>query len=240
MIKLTPIFDFKNINKNTHVKIGFAGLELVVIKNYKKYIKCRVVKEGILESNKGVHFNVDIFLSPLTKKDLAAIKIAKKYGVSIFALSFANSREDVKQLKFKLNKKDTVISKIETRKGFFNRKEITKESSAILIDRGDLSRYIKISKIPLAQRIIIKDAQKLKKEVYVATNLLETMIQSNNPTRAESNDVYSTLEAGCTGLVLAAETAVGKYPVECINFLKECLDVFYKKKIFYKNNSLFF
>ena len=152
-----------------------------------------------------MHFNVDIFLNPLTEKDLVAIKLTKKYGVSIFALSFANTSEDVKKLKLKLNKKDVIISKIETRKGFFNRKEITKESSAILIDRGDLSRYIKISKIPLAQRIIINDAQKLKKEVYVATNLLETMIQSNDPTRAESNDVYSTLEAVCSGLVLAAE-----------------------------------
>ena len=56
------------------------------------------------------------------------------------------------------------------------------------------------------------------------------MIQSNDPTRAESNDVYSTLEAGCSGLVLAAETAIGKNPVECVNFLKECLDVFYKRK----------
>jgi pyruvate kinase len=152
LIKLTPIFDFKNIKKNTVVKIGFDGLELTVIKNYKKYIKCRVAKEGILDSNKGVHINADIFLNPLTEKDLAAIKIAKKYGVFIFALSFANTSEDVKKLKSKLNKKDIIISKIETRKGFFNRKEITKESNAILIDRGDLSRYIKISKIPLASK----------------------------------------------------------------------------------------
>ena len=65
-----------------------------------------------------MHFNVDIFLNPLTEKDLVAIKLAKKYGVSIFALSFANTSEDVKKLKLKLNKKDVIISKIETRKGF--------------------------------------------------------------------------------------------------------------------------
>ena len=82
LIKLTPIFDFKNIIKNTLVKIGFDGLELKVIKNYKKYIKCCVVNEGILDSNKGVHFN-EIYSNPLTEKDLVAIKLAKKYGVSI-------------------------------------------------------------------------------------------------------------------------------------------------------------
>ena len=158
----------------------------------------------------------------------------------MFALSFANSSNDVLILRSKLDKKDLIISKIETKKGFFNRKKIAIVSNAILIDRGDLSRYIEISKIPLAQRIIIKDAKKLKKDVYVATNLLETMITSNDPTRAESNDVYSSLETGCSGLVLAAETAIGNNPVECIKFLKQCLHVFYKRGKFNKYNSLFF
>jgi pyruvate kinase len=66
------------------------------------------------------------------------------------------------------------------------------------------------------------------------------MILSNDPTRAESNDIYSTLEAGCSGLVLAAETAIGNNPVECVNFLKECLDVFYKRKNFIKIIHCFF
>ncbi len=239
-IKLYPFFDLTDVKEKTLVKVGFDGLELEVSKNFKTHLKCKVTKEGILDTNKGVHFHSDIFLNPLTEKDLLAISIAKKFKVKMFALSFANSPKDVLTLRSRLDKKDLIISKIETRKGFFNRKKITKVSNAILIDRGDLSRYIDISKIPLAQRIIIKDARKLKKEVYVATNLLETMIKSNDPTRAESNDVYSSLETGCSGLVLAAETAIGKNPVECIKFLKQCLDVFYRRKKFKKNNLLFF
>ena len=148
----------------------------------------------------------------------------------MFALSFANSSNDILILRSKLDKKDLIISKIETKKGFFNRKKIASVSNAILIDRGDLSRYIEISKIPLAQRIIIKDAKKLNKEVYVATNLLETMIMSNDPTRAESNDIYNSLYDGAKGLVLAAETAIGKNPVLTIKFLKECIDAFNKYK----------
>ena len=110
----------------------------------------------------------------------------------------------------------------------------------MLIDRGDLSRYIPIQKIPIAQKIIINEAKKLKKNVYVATNLLETMINSNNPTRAESNDIYSSLSSGCSGLVLAAETAIGKYPVECMNFLKNCIHTYLKRSDFIKNNNKFF
>ena len=239
-IRLYPLFDFNNLKEKTIVKIGFDGLELEVTKNYKNYLKCKVIKEGILDTNKGVHFHADIFLNPLTEKDLQAINIAKQFNVKMFALSFANSSNDILILRSKLDKKDLIISKIETKKGFFNRKKIASVSNAILIDRGDLSRYIEISKIPLAQRIIIKDAKKLKKEVYVATNLLETMIMSNDPTRAESNDVYSSLETGCSGLVLAAETAIGNNPVECIKFLKQCLHVFYRRRKFNKYNSLFF
>jgi pyruvate kinase len=240
LIRLYPKFDISNIKKDTIVKIGFDGLELKILDNKKDYLRCVVTKEGILDTNKGVHFHSDIFLKPLTNKDLQAIKVAKKFGVRIFALSFVNKANDVSIFRYHLEKKDTVISKIETKKGFFNRKKIMKISDAVLVDRGDLSRYIEIPKIPLAQRIIVNDAKLLKKKVYIATNLLETMIKSNEPTRAESNDVYSSLETGCSGLVLAAETAIGNNPVECINFLKGCLNTFYKRKKLLLNNSLFF
>ena len=103
-----------------------------------------------------------------------------------------------------------------------------------------MSRYIDISKIPLAQRIIINDAKKQNKKVYIATNLLETMINFSEPTRAESNDIYSSLISGCSGLVLAAETAIGNNPVKCVSFLKKCLKVFYNQKKFLKKYALFF
>ena len=83
----------------------------------------------------------------------------------------------------------------------------------------------------MAQENIINQSIKLSKPTYVATNLLETMIKENNPTRAESHDIYSTFNQGVQGFVLAAETAIGKDPVECVKFLRKCLNNFGKNKI---------
>ena len=87
-----------------------------------------------------------------------------------------------------------------------------------------------IEKIPMAQEIIIKQSKKFNKPTYVATNLLENMIIETQPTRAESHDIYSTLKEGATGLVLAAETAIGTNPLECVKFLKRCISVFERNK----------
>ena len=240
LINLYPNFSLKNIKLNSRIKIGFDGLVLKVLKNMKHYLDCKVESPGFVEANKGVHFDSHIKLKCLTKKDYDAIKIAKDFGIKIYALSFANSPNDVKYTRSLIGRNSNLISKIETRSGFLNRKKITKNSDAILIDRGDLSRYIDIAKIPLAQRILINDAKKIGKKVYIATNLLETMINSAEPTRAESNDVFSSIESGCSGLVLAAETAIGNYPVECVEFLKKCLNVSYSKKKLIYNNKIFF
>ena len=239
-IELYPKFDASKIKKKTKIKIGFDGLELQVDKIFGDILKCKVISSGFLEANKGVHFEKDVSLNPLTDKDIKAIEIAKKNGIKIFALSFANSSQDVKYMRTILHKKDFLISKIESRKGFINRKKIILSSDAVLIDRGDLSRYIEVSKIPIAQKLIINDAKKSGKEVFVATNLLETMINTNNPTRAESNDIYSSLFAGCKGLVLAAETAIGKFPLECVIFLKKCINAFNNRQIYVKNTKFFF
>ncbi len=240
IIQLYPKFSFKKIKVKSKILIGFNGLKLKVTNVTYDKLYCKVVEPGYLESNKGVHIYSELKLDPLTQKDREAIEIAKKFDVKIFALSFANSETDVSILKKIIPKKSIIISKIETRKGLLNRIKITKMSDAVLIDRGDLSRYVDIPKIPLAQRLIIIDAKKLNKNIYVATNLLETMINSNEPTRAESNDIFSSLEMGSDGLVLAAETAIGKYPKECINFLKKSIKVFNDRKKFKQNNKHFF
>ena len=112
-------------------------------------------------------------------------------------------------------------------------KKIIQKSDEILIDRGDLSRRITIEKIPFLQRCIILTARNLNTPVYVATNLLETMIKTKSPTRAEVNDVVSTLEMGANGLVLAAETAIGNYPIQSVQMIKNLI-VEYNK---FKNNS---
>ena len=102
-----------------------------------------------------------------------------------------------------------------------------KKANFFLLDRGDLSKDISIEKIPVAQRFIFK-TKKRSSEIFIATNLLESMITKPYPTRAEANDIYNSLEMGASGLVLAAETAIGNYPENCVRFLKKMIKQFRK------------
>jgi pyruvate kinase len=239
-INLYPKFNMDCITVGSKVLIGFDNLSMIVTKKYSNYVKAKVLTSGVLEANKGVHFQDKIELSPLTEKDIECIKIAKKFKINHFALSFANSELGIRMIKKIITKNDILISKIETKMGFENRKSIIKKSDIILIDRGDLSRYIPISKIPIAQKIIVKDCIKNKKPVYIATNLLESMLTQVVPTRAESNDIYNSLIDGADGLVLAAETAIGKNPFETINFLQSCINSYYQSiKKNWKMRNLF-
>ena len=220
------------IKKGTKIYIGFNSLCLQIqkIKNDKSYLIGKVIKSGFLESKKGVHINTNIKLPALTKKDIYAFKLSKKYNIKYFAISFVNSHHDIEEVKKIVDPKSFIISKIETKNSLSNLLKITKVSNALLIDRGDLSRYIPIEQIPIAQEQVIKFTNKHKKPTYVATNLLETMIKETLPTRAESHDIYSTLKQGAKGLVLAAETAIGNNPVGCVKFLEKSINSFFKKK----------
>ena len=232
-IFLYPEFLLSNIKVGTYIFIGFDSLKLRVIKNLKKKncLVCKVEKSGILGANKGVHFNQKINLQSLTFKDIKALKIAKKFGIKYFALSFVNSSEDIKKAKKIIGNKKYIISKVETADAVKNLVSISKNSDALLIDRGDLSRYFPIENIPPIQEKILNITNRLKKPTFVATNLLETMIKYNQPTRAESHDVYATLKQGAKGLVLAAETAIGMDPVNCVKFLKKSIKIFKKSNI---------
>lgn len=232
-IYIYPKFNFNLIKKDTKIFIGFNDLTLKVKKNIKKgnYLICKVFKKGFLESKKGVHISSNIKLPALSEKDIYAFKLAKKNNIKFFAISFVNSHKDVEEVKKIVGHKAFIISKIETKNSLKNLSKISKVSDALLIDRGDLSRYVPIEQIPIAQEQVIAFNNKIKKPTYVATNLLETMIDEALPTRAESHDIYSTLKQGAKGLVLAAETAIGKDPVGCVVFLEKSIKSFFQKKI---------
>ena len=233
-LNLSPKFNLTDCKLNKKIYVGFNNLVLKIIKKdvKKQFLLTKVLVPGYLESNKGVHIDQKIKLNPLTEKDLFALDLAYKNNIRYYAISFVNSSKDLRLVKKIVDKKSFLISKIETKSAISNLKEITKESNALLIDRGDLSRYIPIEEIPIAQELIINHGLKAKKPVYVATNLLETMVKETQPTRAESHDIFSTLKQGASGLVLAAETAIGLNPVSCVDFLKRCIKIFkkYKKK----------
>ena len=224
-IFLYPKFDIDKVKKNTLIFIGFENLVLKIskINKLEKFLYGKVIESGFLESKKGVHINKKVNLPAVSEKDHFAFKLGLKHKINHFAISFVNSHRDILQIKKIIGKNKKIISKIETLSAIKDLKKISKESTALLIDRGDLSRQVSIEKIPIVQELILKKSKIFNIPVYIATNLLETMIHSNLPTRAEGNDIYSCLDKGASGLVLAAETAIGKFPIECVKFLKRCI-----------------
>ena len=230
---LYPENIFDQLKKNNILDIGFNNLKAKIVKKNKNKITLKCIEQGVLENNKGVHVinNSKIKIDYLTKKDLAAIEIGKKYKIKNFALSFTNTPEDIKKFKQKLKNCRTIF-KLETKRAIKNLKVLFKTADDFLIDRGDLSKEIKIVNVPIVQRKIFKLKNKFKNiKIAIATNFLESMIEKPFPTRAEVNDIYNACEMGVTGLVLAAETAIGKYPEECVKLLREIIKVFNKNKI---------
>ena len=224
--KLYPENVYDQLKKNDILDIGFSGLEVKVRSKNESFLVATVLKDGLLETNKGVHLkNRKIKLEFVTYKDKKAIKIAKKYKIKNFALSFTNSADDVKKFN-NLIKHENKIFKLETKSALSDLNNILKLGKNFLIDRGDLSKDISIELIPVAQRQITKLGKKKNKNIFVATNFLESMLLNNLPTRGEVNDIYNTLEIGAKGLVLAAETAVGKFPVECVLIIKKIMKTF--------------
>ena len=186
----------------------------------------RVLNGGRIGRNKAVTVERPIAMPPLTGKDREALAIGRAKGLRHAALSFANRREDVDAIREIVGDDTFVISKIECRNGLTNLEAIAAKSDGLLIDCGDLSREFPVERIPALQKRIIQRAKTAGRKVYVATNLLESMISAPGPTRAEVNDVYNTLIDGVDGLVLAAETAIGKNPIACASMIVKLIREF--------------
>ena len=193
------------------------------------YVTTKVVAAGSLGSNKGaivqsIWPHKQYNLPPLSPKDYQSIKIGLKAKVGYIAASFMRSGAFVDEVRRATKGKMKIISKIECLDGLNQLDDIIQKSDYLLIDRGDLSKEIAIEQVPLVSKIIITKANKAGRGVYVATNLLETMINQPKPTRAEIHDVEQIILDGAYGLVLAAETAVGQYPFLCANTLVRTID----------------
>ena len=228
ILGLYPDYIQDKLKLNDTLNIGFEGLKIKIIKKDNKFLLAKVINEGYLEGNKGIHLeNRKIKLNCLTEKDVEAIKIGKLNNIKNFALSFSNTSEDVKYFNQLTGNNLENIFKIETKQAINEFDKIIKEGNNFLIDRGDLSKDISVYKIPETQRKLIKIKNKFKnKKIFIATNLLESMIVNKYATRAEANDIYSCIEMGADGLVLAAETAIGSNPIECVKFIKQIINQF--------------
>ena len=222
-ISFTPDYIANQLQVSDEIRIDFNSAHLEVVEKSNNYALATVKTGGLVGSNKAADVNRTIELEPITPKDKEAIKIAKKMGVKHYALSFAGSRKDVEAMRGLTGNDAKIMSKIESRSGLSNLGDIIKSSDEILVDRGDLSRQVDLEKIPFLQRRIISMARSMRVPVYVATNLLESMINGPEPTRAEINDVVSTLIMGGNGLVLAAETAIGLHPVQSVKMIERLI-----------------
>lgn len=220
---LTPEVALGQIMVGDLVSIDFNSVLLRVIAKDEDGLMAEVISGGVIGSNKAVSIDRPITLPFMSPKDYEAIKVGKQFGINHFALSFTNCEEDVKKFREHVGCDAFIISKIESKKGVADVENIAKHADALLIDRGDLSREEPIDKIPFIQKLIIQRAHAKNTPVYVATNLLESMVQNKKPTRAEVNDVVGTLLDGANGLVLAAETAIGKHPINCASMLSQII-----------------
>jgi len=193
----------------------------------KGYVTGQAITGGRIGSNKAVVidpvFEKKFQLPPLSPKDHQSIELGLKEGIDHIAVSFVRSGASIDEVRSVTQNKMKIISKVECVDALEHINEIIQKSDFILIDRGDLSKEIPIEKIPFTQKVIIYKARRYNTGVFVATNLLETMIEQRNPTRAEVHDVVNTIVDGAMGLTLAAETAVGKHPMECLNILNKLI-----------------
>lgn len=224
IVRQFQIGDFISIDFNAVL------VRVIAVENDGDTAVMRVITGGIVGRNKAVTVDREIRLPALSEKDEAALSIGREFGVRHVALSFANCGNDVDAVRKVIGSEASVISKIECVNGLRNIDDIARKSNALLIDRGDLSRQVPIEQIPSAQKQIIERAHTNHVKAYVATNLLESMVTSPLPTRAEINDIYNTLLDGADGLVLAAETAIGAYPVRCASMIAKLIAEFEKPR----------
>lgn len=183
-------------------------------------VKTKALNSGIIANHKslsipGIKFNTP-YLNDLDKKD---ILWAVENDIDFVAASFVNSKQDVYDLRKFLNEHGStikIISKIESALGVKNLDEIIEASDGIMVARGDLGVEVPISKLPELQKMIIKKTRDIGKVVITATEMLESMIYNNRPTRAEVSDVANAVYDGTSVVMLSGETAAGKYPVEAV------------------------
>jgi pyruvate kinase len=184
---------------------------------------CQVVVGGRVTSHKGVNLpGVPIPIPSITRKDSADLEFALELGVDFVALSFVRSAADVRDLRSLIEQAGShahVIAKIEKAEAIDVLDDVLTETDAVMVARGDLGVEIGAASVPLLQKRIIQKALERGKPVITATQMLESMISSPEPTRAEASDVANAVLDGTSAIMLSGETAVGEYPVEAVAYM---------------------
>lgn len=190
-------------------------------------VKCRVEFGEQIKSRKGINLpQTHISMPTISEKDYQDIEFAIKHNVEWLALSFVRSADDIRLLRELIRLKNGVskiIAKIEKPEAVEDIDQIIAASDAIMVARGDLGVEVPMEEVPTIQKRIIRLCNKAAKPVIVATQVMESMIESPSPTRAEASDVANAVEDGADAVMLSGETSVGKYPVKVISSINRIL-----------------
>jgi pyruvate kinase len=194
-------------------------MRLNVLKATPEILYCEVNNSGTIKTKKGVNVpNVKLSMPFISKKDYDDIVFVASKGVDMIALSFVRRKEDVLAVRDILKSvgkpKIELIAKIENQEGMDNLEEILEVSDGIMVARGDLGVEVSTSLVPLYQKKMIKLANEKGKPVITATHMLESMMYSPRPTRAEASDVANAILDGSDAIMLSGESAAGEYPLK--------------------------
>jgi pyruvate kinase len=215
----------KNVKPGDMIFIDDGAIELKVVATSKTEVSCQIVTGGKLGEDKGINIPGITWDAPtITEEDWNHLLFGLKNNVDFIALSFIREANDVIKVRSFLQKKKKtpgLIAKIERREALDNLDEILKVADGAMVARGDLGIEIPIQRVPIVQKEIIQKCNRLGKPVIVATQMLESMVNSPRPTRAEVTDVANAIFDGADALMLSEETAVGSYPVEAVSMMSQ-------------------
>jgi pyruvate kinase len=225
MIPVAPSVIGDVLKPGDDVLIDDGHVRLRVVSVERREARCSVVVGGTITSNKGVNLpGVPVPIPAITRKDVADLDFALELGVDWVALSFVRSGADVRDLRRLIEEAGSsahIIAKIEKSDAVDNLEEILAESDAVMVARGDLGVEVGPAAVPLIQKRIILKALDHGVPVITATQMLESMINAPEPTRAEASDVANAILDGTSAIMLSGETAVGSYPIEAVRTMDQ-------------------
>lgn len=216
----------RSIKNGYQIFIDDGNIFLEVIGRAKNRLKTKVIVGGLLKEHKGVNIpSARLEFGGISRKDIEDAFFCKKHGVEYIAQSFVRTKNDILDVRKLLEpgSRCRVIAKIENREGIKNIDEIIKVSDGIMIARGDMGVALPIYEIPIIQKMIIKKCNRAGKFVITATQMLESMTENLRPTRAEVTDVANAIIDGADFVMLSAESAVGKHPVEAVVMMNDII-----------------
>lgn len=209
-----------DINVGDVVLVDNGAIEMKVLAKSGNKVECEVLTAGTLGSRRHINLpGVKVSLPALTSKDISDVELGLELQVDFIALSFVREARDLLQLKEHFTNakhRPLVVAKIEDQQAVHNLESIVAEADGIMVARGDLGIEIPYEELPIVQRRIVKTCLRVGKPVIVATHMLESMIESPMPTRAEVTDVANAVYEQADAIMLSGETTVGKYPVKCV------------------------